>query len=403
MTLRHKPTDSVAVEDLEALVAAGIPEGKDLDYKRELPGTSDGEKREFLGDVCALANAGGGDLIFGMDESGGVASAVSGVEIPDPDSEILRLESIILSGLEPRLPGIRSRTIGLQDGRCVLLVRVPRSFDRPHAASHGGRLRFISRNSRGKYDMDVAEIRNMAVGSEALAERLRAFRSARLATMKAGEGPVILTGKGLMALHVLPLSAFDSPAPAQVALSVVERDHWSRLKPIGMSGDAPRYNFDGLVRVSGQAAGSPSSYAQLFRSGAVELADTYTLDDRPNGTSSTIPSVAFERYLIEALASVLGLQQAIGIEPPILVALSLLGVRGYQMTSSPGRFDDGSPVDRADLVGPELLLDDLESVADDKQAAASFLRPSLDAVWNACGYPRSLNFDQAGRWSERLS
>lgn len=352
MALRNTELQSIDSRDLEALVSAAVPEGRDLDYKRELPGGGDSDKREFLGDICSLANAGGGDLIFGVDESGGVASMVRGVELADPDAEILRLENIILSGVEPRLPSVRSGIIELDTGRHVLMVRVPRSFNRPHAVKHSGRLRFTSRSSRGKYDMDVAEIRGMAVGSEALTERVRGFRAERLGQIKDREGPAMLRGKGITVLHVLPLSAFDSPAPTHVDLATVDRDHYSLLRTIGTAGDAPRYNFDGLVGISRDIDGSSISYAQLFRSGSIELADAYALDDRQDGTPSTIPSVAFERYVIRALANNLELQRLMGIEPPILVTLSLLNVKGYEMTSSPERFDEGVPIDREDLVGP---------------------------------------------------
>jgi len=39
-----------------------------LDYKRDVPGESDQDKKEFLADISSFANATGGDLIYGVDE-----------------------------------------------------------------------------------------------------------------------------------------------------------------------------------------------------------------------------------------------------------------------------------------------------------------------------------------------
>jgi hypothetical protein len=44
----------------------GVAEGRQLDYKEQLPISSDDDKREFLGDVTSFANTAGGDLIYGV-------------------------------------------------------------------------------------------------------------------------------------------------------------------------------------------------------------------------------------------------------------------------------------------------------------------------------------------------
>lgn len=71
--------DTIDAADLHRLVASGASEGRDLEFKRELPGGSDAEIKEFLADVTSLANAHGGDLVFGVEESAGTATRISGV------------------------------------------------------------------------------------------------------------------------------------------------------------------------------------------------------------------------------------------------------------------------------------------------------------------------------------
>lgn len=67
MRLRGKPVGSLIQEDLEALIANGVAESQLLEYKSELPGGSDRDKKDFLADVSAFANSAGGCLLYGVE------------------------------------------------------------------------------------------------------------------------------------------------------------------------------------------------------------------------------------------------------------------------------------------------------------------------------------------------
>ncbi|MFD2270088.1 helix-turn-helix domain-containing protein [Undibacterium arcticum] len=54
--------------DLAELIVGQVPEGLRIDYKRDLYGNSDADKREVLKDISGFANAFGGHLIVGMEE-----------------------------------------------------------------------------------------------------------------------------------------------------------------------------------------------------------------------------------------------------------------------------------------------------------------------------------------------
>src|SRR5690349_6232565 len=62
----QKPLDTIEKRDIEALVADRVRESKSIEYKQELPGNADKQKREFLADVSSFSNAGGGDILFGI-------------------------------------------------------------------------------------------------------------------------------------------------------------------------------------------------------------------------------------------------------------------------------------------------------------------------------------------------
>ena len=56
-------------QTLQRFCADQTPESMTLEFKQELPGRSEKDRMEFLKDVVALANAAGGDVIYGIAES----------------------------------------------------------------------------------------------------------------------------------------------------------------------------------------------------------------------------------------------------------------------------------------------------------------------------------------------
>ncbi len=132
MAFEGKPFNSIGPEDILALQTDQVAEGKAIDYKQAVPGGTDDDKREFLADISSFANAAGGYIVFGVAEEGGVPVAMPGLGQLDADKAILRLESIIRDGIEPRIPGIATRPVSLPDGKPVLLLRIPRSWASPH-------------------------------------------------------------------------------------------------------------------------------------------------------------------------------------------------------------------------------------------------------------------------------
>lgn len=328
--------DELSELHLQALIDNEVPEGRGIDYKLTLPGTTNDAKKEFLDDVSSFANASGGDIVFGVDESAGVPTDLQGLS-DNLDEAMLRIESSIRDGIAPRIQGVASKPVPFSNGTQALVLRVPRSLSRPHVIVYKNHWKFYTRSSNGKHQMDIDEVRAAFVGSEALADRIRAFRLERVELAASGGVPVPTAGGASVMLHVLPLSAFDSLAPAEIDLEAGLR---SNIRPPG-SGGSPRYNFDGIV-TEGRGEDGIEAYVQLFRTGGIEGATT-----QPFGVEGGRPAIAIdllERDMVEALDSYLGLQQRLGLEPPILVMLSLLGVRGYEIPGGSRRRHP--PVDR---------------------------------------------------------
>ncbi|ARL22916.1 helix-turn-helix domain-containing protein [Burkholderia pseudomallei] len=60
-----KAINAIERADIDRLVADAVEEGNQLDFKEALVGATRDERKEFVADVCAFANANGGDLAFG--------------------------------------------------------------------------------------------------------------------------------------------------------------------------------------------------------------------------------------------------------------------------------------------------------------------------------------------------
>lgn len=88
----------------------------------------------------------------------------------------------------------------------------------------------------------------------------------------------------------------------------------------------------------------------------------------------------------------LALQRHMGVQPPLLVMLSLIGVNGLAIETRTSAISTRGPdpIDREVLMLPDVLLDAFEC------DAAQVLRPAFDVLWNAAGYAGSLNYDEHG-------
>jgi len=368
--------------DLQNLKDRQIAEGKFIEYKRELPGPTDSDKKEFLFDVSSFANAAGGHLIFGIEEEGGVPKTIPGVNVPDPDAEIRRLESLILDGIEPRIPGLELRFIKNKHAMQVLVIRIPKSWILPHMVIFKGTDKFYCRNSAGKYRLDVTELRSLFGQSGHLPDQIRKFRTERLARIVADETPVALDPFAKTVLHLVPFQSFAPETRINLEAAYNQFPHPLGAPNIGSSG----VNLDGLLNGGQSGKMHYGSYLQLFHNGIIETVDAYTL----NVNNKSIPSLLFEGSLIQHVQKYLAILRSLGITPPVVVMLSLIGVKGFFMATN-NMHQGGCPIDRDLLSIPEIILNNPEFVPQD-------LKPILDSVWNASGKMSSPNFDHAGHW-----
>lgn len=387
-------------DDLLGLISNKVPEGKTIEYKLMLPGNSDDDKREFLADVSSFANTAGGHLIFGMDENQGVASNLIGISELDSDKEKLRLENIIRDGIAPRIAGISIQPVPLQSGNSALVIHIPNSWLSPHMVTYRGTSRFFARNSAGKYQLDVHEIRQGFLLSESTAERIKNYRLDRLVQINAGNTPIPIQGHAKLVMHVIPVTAFQTNEA--INIQTAAQAYHRFFADLRFSS---RFNLDGILLFMDVRDGTPPpEYMQIYRQSHIEYVSGYMLDSSFQGAtkSNSIPITDVETDVVSIFKNILDYQQSLGVETPTVLSLNFLQVKGFVFgTPSSLRVESAyhnHGIDRDDLIFPEILIDTYPKTLEE---TARNLKPIFDSIWNAAGWPQSMNFDENGNWKPR--
>jgi hypothetical protein len=390
-----KPIEEINEADLTSLIDAGTPELKTLDYKVSLPRNPDEDRKEFLADISSFANAAGGHLIYGMRADAGVPVELLGVD-DEGDGAILQLESSIRDGIDPRIAGIHSTAIKLANSRTAIVIRIPKSFSSPHMVRFKNASRFYSRASNGKYQLDVHEIRAAFLGSEMTAERIRNFRLDRVSRIRARETAIPLRAGPCTALHIIPLSSFGSSTRYDVtALKANINATYLGLAPLFYEdANHSRINFDGLLVYKAGRDESSGGFLQLYRGGIIETVDATLISSAESyGKGKIISSLAFEVRLFRSIRRFLPILKSLGVDPPLVLMLSLLDVKGYTIITKDylGFPGGGAPFDREVLMPQEVLIDTYSA------DVPLVMKPLVDEIWNAANFNGSIYYKD-GKW-----
>lgn len=117
-------------EMVDEAIQRGVSETDDLDWKAKLPQQKDLMRSDLPKDIAAMANSGGGMLVFGVEESQRAATGrVDAGEMNEAFERSLR--KMAYSAISPPVTGFAIYPLGEPGARIVALV-IPDSANAPH-------------------------------------------------------------------------------------------------------------------------------------------------------------------------------------------------------------------------------------------------------------------------------
>jgi hypothetical protein len=377
-----KPISELNESDLDALIAAGTPELKTLEYKLTLPGRSESDRKELFADASSFANSAGGHIVYGMRADAGIPLESVGVD-EDGDSAILGLEGAIRDGIAPRIAGIHSTAIKLaRTGKAAIVLHIPKSFAAPHMVQYKGSSRFYARTSNGKYQLDVHEIRAAMLATETIAERIRDFRLDRISRVRARDTPIPLPAGPCISLHLIPVNGVGSTRSYDVvSLKSNVVIHQALAPPFWTFVNNSRLNLDGLLLYDTNKDQMSPGFTQVYRTGIIESADTQFFKNPEHfGRGKLLPSEAFEAGLLRSVQNYVFTLKSMEVDLPLLVTVTLLDVKGYSLSLDYAQTDE---FDRDIISAQEITIESYDV------NVPLAMKPLLDQIWNAAGRERS--------------
>jgi len=173
----NKTIDNLIFEDIEWLIQNSVTEDQRLEYKREVWGNSEANKKEMLKDIVSMANRYGGYIIIGVVE-GDKGEAVGLKNIPEAEARRDEILSSVFANTQPRLQSVKIRIIS-KDETTIMIISVPNSFKKPHMITFSGINQFWVRHDRQKMPMSIDEIQESIINTIDLTKNIDLFFNKR--------------------------------------------------------------------------------------------------------------------------------------------------------------------------------------------------------------------------------
>jgi divergent AAA domain protein len=131
---------NISINLFKQAVEHSVEETSDLDWKRvAYDSRRPGWDEEAAKDIAAMANSGGGWIVFGIEEDGDKNAASKIVPISWSATDQQRILRAAYAKIGPPVVGLDFHEVpcGSEDGGSVVMMRVPDSADAPHFAKKG--------------------------------------------------------------------------------------------------------------------------------------------------------------------------------------------------------------------------------------------------------------------------
>ena len=333
--------ESVEISSLQDLMDRHVEEHGRLEYKRGRPDTwkhidkseaniRHDKRREFLKDVTAMANADGGDILYGVDER---KWEVSGFEEPNMDGLIRELSDMLLNHVQPSLR-VTFQAIKVEAEAesllYALICRVQASYRAPHMVNYNQQRLFFQRNNNKVSDMDYDDLRRAFGAQMGWAQTWEKHVERSIERVR-HNNPVSINSDdaGRFLVKVAPLSSlygYDVPD-----LAILEKEDYKGLSFMrGVPCTYPRYCLDGCYFVQQ----NQQDYLLLQRDGSIDLAGGQWIFRR----GECYPHHGFG-LIVATIQQLIEFYRTQHIQGPYLMTMRLLHTKGVPIHRNLDRFD----------------------------------------------------------------
>ncbi len=165
MDILNKPINTFKFEEIVAFCKEGIPEGFQIDYKREIP--SKGLAKHF----ASFSNTRGGVIIIGVEENkkSGTPSSWEGVV---KDAKLIERIHQEASNVEP-IPSYGIYATDAVNGKCFILIRVNEGDKTPYYVQNDSNVWVRTGNITNQIDIASPDGLELLFGKRGKSEKLR--------------------------------------------------------------------------------------------------------------------------------------------------------------------------------------------------------------------------------------
>ena len=231
--INGKPFNECTIDDIDAILNnSDYRENEKWEYKeqvdyfcapRDNQKKLDEAKAEFRKDICAMANADGGYIFFGITEDNGLPSSRPGVDIPSNNTDKYELDlRKLLNTVQPTAPDLQMKFIHIQDTHYVVIVSIDHNDFAPYVfLENGNNYRVYKRYGNQSTTVSYEEMRNMFNKSMIMEKEIKRFRQERIDFFRTQENDPINSYSQFAMVHIIP----DTFLSRQSNKSIYVLDH----------------------------------------------------------------------------------------------------------------------------------------------------------------------------------
>lgn len=393
--------------NIQETINLNLPESQKLEYKGliftdgKFSSLNDKQKLKLAREICAFANAQGGDIIIAVSEDNAHnPTRVNDVGIDESTFEMWEqaFRQYTTAKIKPTIHGLKSN-LETVEGKNILHIEVPKSVLKPHALINENIEEFVIRYGNTINNMNLGDLRSAFQERNLLENKVLEFRDNRLSMIYQGEVTGELEDQSILVLHIIP--EWSMKLNSYTNLENFEKNHLVDVFSPTNSGDkeyrrgSTTYNADGLFINYGYTSSPIMSYTQVFHNASIETIEVrmmnYQHDDNFNSKDKEYIYNwhSLERILVKRISDITEVLQQNEIPQPYNVFVTLLNVKNKQTLVDWGDVFPNPPIHK-DIVRA------VPAYVSEENTLEEALFPMLTSLAHVFGFKYSSLYSEGG-------